>query len=84
MTFENTTWKRNSKQGTSMKLSEKTPNRKRLYALKNELGQISNNSDEVIEVAEAFYRKLYNNSRNKQTKGHSWRLWTLTYQRKHE
>ena len=41
--------------------------RKQLYALKD--GQIINNRDELIKVAEEFYRKLYSTN-DRQTKDH--------------
>ena len=45
-----------------MKIAKKLDiDRKKLYALKDEQGQIANNSDKEIKVPEQFYTKLYNN-----------------------
>ena len=42
---------------TSMKTARKLSiDRKQLYSLKDEQGQITNNKDEMINVAEEFYR----------------------------
>ena len=71
MIFESKTskWLKKLKKVTSMRLAKRTVgiDRKQHYALKDELGHITFTWDEVIKVAEEFYRKLYS-SNDRQTR----------------